>query len=295
MRKQIHPYLGLGLGVMAVSSAAIFIKLASAPPLVIATYRMLLASLILMPWAWYKYKRQLFSLSKREVYLIICSGTLLAIHFAAWISSLLYTSVASSTVLVSTQPIFAMLLARIFYHEQVTRRQLFAVALTLVGSGIIGFADVAQSLAPNPLLGDLLALIGAIAAAGYFLCGKALRQRLDVIPYAATAYSVSAIVLLVLTLGTQTPLFPYSVRDWLLFAALALICTVIGHSSLNWALAYLPTTAVGIAILGEPIGASLMALFIWREIPSPAQLAGSAVLLAGILLYMLPSKNKALT
>lgn len=274
---------------MAVSGAAVFIKLSQAPPLVIASYRMLLASLILSPLAW-QYRQELLSLQRRQVALLLLSGMALAVHFAAWISSLSYTSVASSTVLVSTQPVFVLALSYILFKEKASRQQLIGTGLAMVGSVLIGLADRGGN-ALSPLWGDLLALLGALAAAIYFLCGKALRQGLGVVPYATSAYGISAVMLLALTGLTGAPLWPYNLREWLLFIALALVCTVIGHSCLNWSLAYLPTAAVGVAILGEPLGASLMAFLIWNERPSPLQLAGSALLLSGILLFLWQNKN----
>ncbi len=290
MRRIIHPYLVLTLGVIAVSGAAIFIKLSSAPALAIASYRMLLASLLLLPVAWLRHRRELLTLRRRDVGLIVGSGIALAIHFAAWISSLQYTSVASSTVLVSTQPIFVMLFSYLLFQEKVSRHQLIGSGLAIAGSITIGLADT-QGVATAPLRGDLLALVGAIAAAVYFLCGKAVRQHLSVIPYAATTYSVSAVALLSFAYLSGIPLWPYSRREWVLFAALALVCTVIGHSSLNWALAYLPAAAVGIATLGEPLGASIMAFCLWREQPSLLQLGGSVLLLSGIMLFLVPDEG----
>lgn len=290
LQKTINPYLVLGLGVVAVSGAAVFIKLSLAPPLVIASYRMLLASLTLFPFAWHSHRLELVSLQRKQVALLVVSGMALALHFAAWISSLRYTSVASSTVLVSTQPIFVMILSYLLFREKVNQRQLMGTGLALAGSVLIGLADKGGS-ALSPLRGDLLALLGALAAAIYFLCGKALRQHLAVVPYAASAYGISAIMLLALSSLAGAPLWPYSLREWLLFTALALVCTVIGHSSLNWALAYLPTAAVGIATLGEPLGASLLAFLIWSEMPSPLQMAGSALLLSGIMLFLIQNKN----
>lgn len=294
MPRKVHPHLALGLGVLAVSGAAVFIKLSLAPPLVIASYRMLLASLILLPFAWQNHRQELRSLQRQHVALLVGSGFSLALHFAAWISSLQYTSVASSTVLVSTQPIFVMIFSYLLFKEKLNRRQLIGSGLAIAGSIVIGLADT-RGVASAPLQGDLLALLGAVAAAVYFLCGKAVRQHLSVIPYAATAYGISAIVLLSLASLTGAKLWPYSQREWLLFAALAIVCTVIGHSSLNWALAYLPTAAVGVATLGEPIGASIMAFFIWRETPSLPQLCGSALLLSGIMLFLLPNKLRERT
>lgn len=282
------------IGVVAVSGAAIFTKLSTAPPLVIAGYRMLLAALLLLPPALRHHHRQLAALSAKERLLLLISGSALALHFAAWLSSLKYTSVASSTTLVSTQPIFAMLFSYFLFGERNNKQQIIGAALAIAGSIGVGLADTAAG-APAPLKGDALALIGAIAAAVYFLAGKILRRKLAVLPYAACVYGISAGILLTITALGKIPLWPYPSKEWALFAALAFLCTVIGHSSLNWALAYLPTAAVGIATLGEPIGASILALIIWREIPGPGQIAAAAVLLLGIGLYLMADKESGTT
>lgn len=290
--QKTNPYLVLSAGVIAVSIAAVFIKLSSAPSLVIASYRMLLAFLCLMPWAVVRYGRELRHWRRSDLLLTILSGVFLALHFASWISSFQYTSVASSTTLVSTQPIFAVALSYLLFRERVTRRQLSGVLLAFTGSMIIGLTDATHGLTSASLWGDTLAVLGAVFAALYFLCGRAVRQRVAVIPYATLAYGVSAATLLLIAGASGVALYPYSLREFLLFAGLAVICTVIGHSSLNWALEYLPATAVGVAVLGEPIGASIWAVLLFGEIPSAGQLAGGALLLAGIMLFMYQGKHR---
>ena len=289
-KKPTQPFIVLIIGIFAISGAAVFIRLASAPPLVIATYRMLLATLILLPYTWTRHRGEYRRLKRRDWGILALSGTALAVHFAAWITSLRYTSVASSTVLVSSQPIFIMVLSYLLFRESSKRHEIVGTLLAIGGSLMIGLAD-AGAATPNPLKGDLLALLGALAAAVYFLAGRDARRRMGVIPYATVVYGISALVLIVFTGAGGIPLWPYPLRDWLLFFALALICTVIGHSSLNWALAYLPPAAVGIATLGEPLGASILAFTIWRELPTGLQLLGSAILLTGIALFLLPDRK----
>ncbi len=291
MQRQ-SPYLILSLGVVAVSVAAVFIKLSSAPSLVIASYRMLLAFICLLPWAILRHRGELMGQLRKDLLLTMLSGIFLALHFASWISSFQYTSVASSTVLVSTQPIFAVVLSYLLFKERVTRRQLIGIMLAFAGSIIIGVADAAQSASSESMLGNGLALLGAVFAALYFLCGRSVRQRVTVIPYATVAYGISAVTLLLITKASAIPLYPYSWREFSLFAALAVVCTVIGHSSLNWSLEYLPAAAVGVAVLGEPIGASVWAVLLFNEIPSAGQLWGGALLLSGIILFMYSGKRK---
>lgn len=284
------PYLLLAAGVVAVSFAAVFIKLAAAPSLVIASYRMLFAWLILMPLTWWRFRDQFLAISRRNTLLMICSGVFLALHFATWISSFRYTSVASSTVLVSTQPIFAVVFSWLIFRERINRRQLTAIVIAIAGSIVIGLAGGGQGVAEQaPLWGNTLALLGAVFAAGYFLCGKTVRRDVPLLPYVTVVYGVSALVLIAVTLGSGIELHSYGRYDYLLFLGLAVVCTVIGHSTLNWALAHLPATAVGVAVLGEPIGATFWAMTLFSEVPSGGQLLGGCLLLVGILLFMLPA------
>lgn len=285
--QQKNPYLPLTLGVVAVSFAAIFIKLSSAPSLIIASYRMLFAFICLLPVVLWRYRSELVRISPRNRGLMLLSGLFLAAHFACWITSFRFTTVASSTALVSTQPIFAVVFSYLLFKEKVTRRQLVAVVIAIVGSIIIGLADAGKGLGSASLWGDTLALLGAVFAAGYFLCGRAVRKDVAVLPYAVGVYGISALALLATSVASHAPLYPYSPRDFLLFLGLAIVCTVIGHSVLNWSLAYLPAAAVGVAVLGEPIGASFWAVVLFNEIPSNGQLLGGSLLLIGILLFML--------
>ncbi|MGI6358141.1 MAG: DMT family transporter [Bacillota bacterium] len=288
------PYLPLALGVIAVSFSAVFIKLSTAPSLVIASYRQLFATLILAPIAWWRYRREIRGINRRNLLLMTAAGVFLALHFATWISSFRYTTVAASTVLVSSQPIFVVILARCLFRQRINRRQMFSILIAVAGSGIIGLVDSGPALGQSPLWGNTLALLGAAFGAGYFLCGQAVRRDLPVLPYAAIVYGISALTLVGFTLQLDIPLATYRPLDFLLFLCLALFCSVIGHSALNWALAHMPAAAVGIAALGEPIGATIWAMIVFAEVPSFGQLAGGSLILAGILLFMQssPAANK---
>lgn len=294
LMQQRNPYIPLAGGVIAVSFAAVFIKLAAAPSLVIASYRMLFAWLLVMPAALWKSRDELRKVSRRNLLLMICSGISLALHFATWISSFGFTTVASSTVLVSMQPIFAVVFSWLLFRERISRRQLIAIVIAVVGSIVIGLADVNSATAGSASLwGNTLALLGAVFAAVYFLCGKAVRQTVPLLPYVSIVYGVSALTLIAITLRSGIALRAYGPYDYLLFLGLAVVCTVVGHSTLNWALAHLPAAAVGVAVLGEPIGATLWAMALFAEVPSGGQLLGGGLLLTGILLFMLPARAKA--
>lgn len=291
--QQRSPYLTLAGGVIAVSFAAVFIKLAAAPSLVIASYRMLFAWLMLMPMALWKSRDELRKVSRRNLLLMLCSGVSLALHFATWISSFRFTTVASSTVLVSMQPVFAVVFSWLLFREGISRRQLVAIVIAVAGSIVIGLSDIgAQTTGQSSLWGNALALLGAVFAAVYFLCGKAVRREVPLLPYVSIVYGVSALTLMAITLSSGIGLHAYGPYDYLLFLGLAVICTVIGHSTLNWALAHLPAAAVGVAVLGEPIGATVWAMALFAEIPSGGQLFGGGLLLTGILLFMLPARAK---
>ncbi len=278
----IRPYLGIALGIAAVSTASIFIRLAQAPALVIAAYRLTIASLILAPLALSRYRQELRSLTRAELGLALVSGLFLGLHFATWISSLEYTSVASSVVLVATSPLFVALASPIFLHERLSRIMFIGIIVATAGGMIVALGDF--GLSRNEVLGDVLALGGAIFAAGYFLIGRRLRARLSLIAYITLVYSTAAVILVALAVGTGQQLTGYPSQTYLFFVLLATVPQLIGHSSFNWALRYLPATFVAVTVLGEPIGSTILAYFILAEVPTPTKLLGGALILAGIYL-----------
>jgi drug/metabolite transporter (DMT)-like permease len=280
--------LVLLLGIVAVSTASIFIRYAQpgASSLTIAAGRLLLATLALAPVALTRHRAELARLTGRELRLALLAGTFLAAHFALWISSLERTTVASSVVLVTTTPLWVGLLAPLVLREPLTRTLALGIALALAGGVVVGLGDAgAGRLAgvhANALLGDLMALAGAWMMAGYLMIGRRLRAGLTLVPYVFTVYGMAALVLTVAMTLTGHGLFGLSGRTLLWIALLALIPQLLGHSSFNWALRYLPASFVAIALLGEPVGSTALAYGLLHETPSPLKLGGAALILAGI-------------
>jgi drug/metabolite transporter (DMT)-like permease len=279
----------LFLGIIAISTASIFIKLCDAPALIISTYRMVLASLILMPWA--SYQKIWRGWEKKDVAWLIFSGTLLSLHFASWIASLKYTSVASSVVLVTTHPIFVGIGSWVFLKERLGLNLILGIGLSVIGSGLIGYGDMA--LSKEALMGDGLALLGALAASGYFLVGRKMRKNQDLLSYIFPVYSTAGLVLIVLSLFFREPFFGYSSSTYLFLFLLALIPQLIGHTTFNWALKYLPASMVSITILGEPIGSTILAYFILGEGLTTWKVIGGISIFTGILIALRKKASKS--
>lgn len=297
MRGSSLPYAVLGIGVLIVSTAAILSKGLidmAVPTLAIAAGRLALASLILTPLAWAKAGPRIRRLERRDWLWGLAAGALLAIHFASWISSLAYTSVASSTALVATNPLFVALASWLIFRERLARGTWIGVALTVAGSALIGLSDSTQGGpgggGANPLLGDALALLGALTASGYFLAGRSLRARIDLLPYIWLVYGVAALLLLALLPVAGLSLIGLPPLAYALLLALAVGPQLLGHTAFNWSIKYLSPTVVTVAILGEPIGSALLALLIFQEPLLPLQLAGGAALLAGIAIATLAER-----
>jgi drug/metabolite transporter (DMT)-like permease len=287
-RPALAPRLVLGVGIVAVSTASVFIRYAQvdAPSLTIAAFRLGLASLILLPLAWLRHGREFRELKAGDWLWALASGGFLAIHFATWITSLEYTTVASSVVLVSTSPLWVALAARLFLKERLTPRLLSGLLLAMVGSFVISIAEARSGVSSQPLLGNALALAGALAVSGYWLIGRRLRRHISLVPYVTMVYGFAALALLAAALLLHQPLagFKTSTYAWLLL--LALLPQLLGHSSFNWALEHLPAAFVAVATLGEPVGAALLAYLLLGETPHPLKLAAAAVILAGIYMAL---------
>ena len=298
--------LGIAGGILAVSTASIFIRFAQeyTTSIVIAAMRLTFASLILAPIALSRHMTEIKSVKNKDLLLGIASGIFLALHFATWISSLEYTSVASSVVLVTTTPLWVALLSPLLLKEPVTRPVIIGMVLALLGGMLIGLADACtwQNGIYCPSMGDyfkgqafwgnFLALMGAWMAAGYLIIGRRLRAKLSLIPYIFIVYSISAVILLVLMFFTgQSPFnLPPVAYVWMLL--LAVIPQLLGHSTFNWALKYLPASMVAITLLGEPIGSTILAFIILNEVPSITELAGAAMILIGIYLASITEPRK---
>ncbi len=293
------PALALFIAILAVSTASIFIRLAQqdAPSLVIAAVRLTLASLALAPFALLRHRDEIRSLTRREWILAILSGLFLSVHFASWITSLEYTTVVSSVVLVSTGPLWVALLSPIFLKEIPSRWAWIGMGLALLGGMVVGLGDscslsgfrpscppLSDLLAGSAFLGNFLALLGAWTVAGYLMIGRNLRAKISLVPYIFIVYSVAALALLVYVAAAGQTLLGYPQLTYLWMLCLALIPQLVGHSTYNWALRYMPASLVSVTTLGEPIGSAILAFFILGESPSALTLLGGAFILAGIYL-----------
>ncbi len=281
-RSPARLHAGLAAGVLAVSWAAILVRLADAAPLAIAAWRLVLAGAATAAFALLRRRAELAALARGERVLLAAAGLALALHFATWIASLRLTSVASSVALVTTSPVWVALLSRAFLRERIPARVALGIALAVAGGAAMAGGDV--SLGRSALLGDALALAGALAAAAYFVLGRRVRARLSLGAYVGVVYPVAAAGVLALAVAAGAPLRGYAARTWGALALLALGPQLVGHSLLNWSLRWLSGTFVAVAILAEPVVSILLAIPVLGERPSGIQIAGGAVLLAGVAL-----------
>ncbi|MGB9805015.1 DMT family transporter [Desulfofundulus sp.] len=289
-RPFINPYLAIVVGVVGAAFSSIFTRLAMAPPLVIAFYRLGFAVLMIAPVALTRGREELRSMSRRDIILACLSGVLLALHFTAWITSLEYTSIASSTVLVAMQPLFVVSGGYLIFKEKIARTGIGGAALALAGSTILGVGDF--QIGGRAFWGDILAFAGAIFVAGYVLIGRGLRHRLSLFPYIFVVYGASTVTLFLGVLLTGLSFFPYPPSTWLWFFLLALVPTIFGHTIFNWALRYVKAAVVSVSTLGEPVGATILAYIIFNQVPSPLQLAGGLIIITGLSVFIQAATRK---
>ncbi|ATW87078.1 drug/metabolite transporter (DMT)-like permease [Halohasta litchfieldiae] len=283
---QVSPTLGLVAAIVAISGGAILIRWSQAPSSVAAFYRVLFTTVPLLPIAVWRYHDHFGRITRRDLVFATLSGIALAVHFAAWFESLSWTSVAASVTLVQAQPVFVALGAWLLLRERVTRRMAVGIAVAVSGMAAMSVGDFLGGVAvgPRPLYGNVLALVGAVMAAGYVLAGRSLRQRVDLIPYVVVVYSVCTATLLGIVVLDGHALTGYPPREWLLFVGLAVGPGLLGHTVINWALAHLDSSVVSVSLLGEPVGATILAAVFLSESPTLYTVAGGVVVLFGIYL-----------
>lgn len=282
------PYVVLGIAVVIVSSSAILIRVAQgegANSITIAAWRLTIAALLLSPLAWVKASGEIASFCRRDWLLGAASGIFLALHFASWISSLAYTSIASSVALVSINPLWIAVGSWLLFRERLGAWRMLGIAIAILGSGVIFVSDarlVAGAGGSNPILGNILALIGSFTVCGYLLIGRRMRAGMSLLPYIWLVYSSAAVALMAWVIAAGLPLWGFSTTVWACLIGLAAGPQLLGHSAFNWALKHVSATLIAIVILGEPIGSALLAWLIFGEQFAPLQLAGFAMLLCGI-------------
>lgn len=275
-------YAVLALGVLAVSFSAIFVRWCEAPALAIAFHRLFFASAFLLFSTRGKVWQAWQTLPLTVAALAVLAGLMLAGHFVTWIASLSHTSVASSTALAATLPIFVALGALFVLRERL--RPLLACGLVIAMLGVIVIAMSDGQAGKDSLRGDLLALAGALFGSVYFLIGRRLRQVMATSVYVTLCYSTAALVLLLAAVMLGVPLLSYSWQTFGLFLLIALVPQIMGHTSFNWALRYLSAPVVSIALLGEPVGASLLAWLLLGEKVAGWVMLGGLITLAGVTL-----------
>ena len=274
-------YQVLAIGVVAVSCAAVLIREADAPALVIAAYRLGLAA---VPTGALALATGRYRIS-REGLLV---WPFLALHFGFWIASLQQTSVTTSVVLVTTNPLFVGLASPFVLRERVSAATWTGIAIATAGAALMAAEDVGEGM--GTLVGDLYALLGAVFGAGYLMMGRLARPRMSWVGYVGTVYPVTAVLLVLAVLVAGEPFTGYSTKTFVMLGLLALVPQLVGHSAINWSLGYVPAALVAIAILGEPVGATALAVLFLGETPSGLEIAGGLLVLAGVYAALRPGR-----
>ncbi|MEK6751503.1 MAG: DMT family transporter [Chloroflexota bacterium] len=298
-RARLFLPFAIGIAVLAVSTASIFIRFAQddgMPSLVIAALRLTFATAILTPLALTQHLDEIKRFTPTEILLGVFSGIFLAVHFATWISSLEYTSVASSVVFVTTGPLWVALLSPMLLKEHLAQTALIGLAMSIVGGTIIGLSDACvwdsgltcpdliNILQGRAMWGNFLALAGAWAVTGYLIIGRKLRAGISLVPYIFLVYGMASIVLIVIMLASGNSPFGFAPKTYGWVLLLAILPQLVGHSTYNWALKYLPAALVAVTTLGEPIGSAILAFFILKETPAITTILGGFFILTGIYL-----------
>ena len=282
--RPLWAYGVLAIGVMGVSFAAIFIKMTAAPASITAMYRLLMTALMLAPFAIPGLVRTIRSLSWRDRGLLVLSGVLLATHFIFWIQSLFATTVASATIFIALQPIFALIGAHLLLHDRVGWRAWGFALFAFLGTAVIGWHDLMRG--GPAAIGDLLSVVGVLFAALYMLAGQGLRPRVPALQYNFLVYLVASVVLALYSALHGDSFTHYQASDWRVFFLLALVPTILGHTIFNTLLKYLPASVISMSIVGEPIGATILAYFIFADPITWPWLVGALIVLPSVVFFM---------
>ncbi|WP_187355447.1 DMT family transporter [Paenibacillus tengchongensis] len=277
------------VGIVAISFSSIFIKWSEAPASVQGMYRLLFTSLLMLPFA-RPYTGALLQLRRKDWLLIACSGFMLALHFLLWMGSLEYTSVASSTMIVALEPAFIMLGAYLLYREKTSLASILGMVVAIAGIALIGWGDI--GLSADNIKGDLLSAGGTLAVAVHMLLGQRLVSRMPAYLYSLLVFITAGAVFAVYNLLGSIAFFAYPAREWGIFVLLAVVPTVFGHILFNWLLQYASATTVSMNILGEPVGASLLAFVLLGERLTALQWAGGILVLGGLAGYLYTGRER---
>lgn len=274
------------ISVFLLSTSAIFVKLAAAPSSIIAFYRLFFTTIILLPFVLKgnRYINEFKNLHPKDILIGFLSGIFLSSHYLFWFESLNYTSVTSSTVIATMQPIYSIIGGYILFKERYKFKTFIFIAIAIFGSFLIGLSDF--ELGKEALFGDLLALISAIIITIYFLIGQHLRKKLSAIPYSIMGYLSSSIILFIYSYMKDYSFFGFTTETWFCFLGLAVLSTIFGQLILNWLLKWVNATTISMGILIEPVFASILAVVIVRESLQIKQLIGMSIVLLGLYLFI---------
>lgn len=292
MKKSIA--IPLAISIVAVSFSAIFVKWSNAPSTVLSMYRMWFACVLMLPIVWTK-RAEFRKIGKREARMLVFSGLFLALHFALWFESLKLTTVASSTIILALQPLVSLLGGFLFFKERTTKASVFMMVIAMFGVALIGWGDF--GLSAQAIHGDLLSFLCVIAVVGYLFIGQSVVRKLSHWIYSFSVFLSAAVFLTIYNVATAQELFAYPAREWGVFALLAIVPTL-AHIINNWLLNYVNATTISVSILGEPVGASLLAVWLLGEHMTGIQIAGGVLVLTGMFLFLMrqssgmPSKGK---
>ncbi|OGX68377.1 MAG: multidrug transporter [Paenibacillus sp. RIFOXYA1_FULL_44_5] len=271
------------IGIIAISFSAIFVRWSDAPAGVIAMHRLYMTNLLLLPFLG-KHIHDLRKISRKDLLLLMISGLFLGLHFLYWMNSLRLTTVASSTAILSLEPVLVMAGSYWVFKHQPSRGAVLSMTAAIFGAVLIGWGD--YSLSKRALQGDLLSLLGAAAVAVHMMLGKSLRERVSSFLYNFIVFFMAASVLAVYNVLQGSVIWHYGMKDWGVFALLAIVPTIFGHYLFNWLLKYVPATSVSAMVLGEPVGATILAYLLLKESVTFVQVIAGALLIIGVWLFI---------
>lgn len=278
--------LPLFIAIVAISFSAIFVKWSDAPASILSMYRLMLASLLLLPAVWLK-RSEFNNITKRDWFFLLFSGLFLALHFILWFGSLKLTTVASSTIILALQPLVSLAGGFILYKERTTPSALLTMGIAIIGAVMIGWGDFA--LSDQAILGDLLSFLSVIAVVGYLLIGQQAVRKVSHWLYSFCVFFFAALFLFVYNVVTNTVMTGYSSREWGIFLLLAIVPTI-AHLINNWLMNYVNATTISMSILGEPVGATLLAVWLLGEQLSGWQIIGGLLILFGVFLFLMKQR-----
>lgn len=292
MKSKSLPFIILFFAVFFLSTSAIFVRIANAPASITAFYRLLFTTLVLMPTLILKKenRNELKKLNFKQLGMGVLSGFLLSVHYVLWFESLNYTSVASSTVIVCLQPLFALIGGYFIFKEKYSKLALSGCLIAIFGSFIIGWGDL--QISNEALLGDIMALVAAGIIAGYFMVGQYIRKTLSAVPYSILSFGSGSIFLSIYSLVLNQNFIGYSIKTWGAFLGLAIVATILGQFIFTWLLKWLSASIISMSILGEAVGTCILSYFILSEKISFQQGIGIIVILIGLGIFLSQSSKR---